>query len=106
MTWLNVADWINGKRCHDSRKNGTCNHLTGRPGHQYNPCDREAELAEACEALAVGKPTTITPEEIYQWGLSQTCHASRSGHGCSHQGCIRGEALLQWIKTKPAAKVA
>ena len=72
MNWDHLADFILTKTCDERRRYGSCGCRSR--DRKRNPCQNAARLEEGARALADGRPTDVTVEELAKFVRQRTCH--------------------------------
>jgi hypothetical protein len=93
-----VADVVRRAQCFERRRYKRCNCRTGKGAKAYNPCERSEAIAQAAEALDAGDTSKGTLEQVEEWLVKHTCHASREGRTCQHKGCMDREGAIDFVQ--------
>ncbi len=103
--WFDVADRAENHSCKERRAYGRCNCGSGK---KINPCLYSISISDHCKIRALsynpipldGGGQTLPVSVIQTFFRRKTCHQSRAGNQCNHAGCIKTEAVIEWLADK------
>ncbi len=114
--WFDVADRAENHTCQERRRYGRCNCGSGK---KRNPCQEAINISLHCLIRGLSKhPISLdggnievkngtieamAVATIYAFFKRKTCHQSRANHNCNHAGCIKTEAVLDWLEEQIAS---
>lgn len=93
MNWSLVADVVRRAQCFERQR-----YRSGKGTKARNPCQVNEDTAQIADALDQGDTTKGTPEQVQDWLVKHTCHASRAGRCCQHKGCIDREGAIDFCQ--------
>ena len=90
-----LTDHILIHRCDERRRYRNC----GCKTKKGNPCEAADRLATGAEAMACGKPTPVTWDELTKFVEKKRCR----NLDCNHPRCIKADDILAGMQGQKAA---